>query len=188
MIILSWLALPARSTAAKNAEILVLRQEVAVLRRTTPKLRIGWSDRAVLAGAVPDAAQGVARTQDRYPGHTSAVASPHHHAQVDPTSTTGPSATTRRHRGADRPPGSGEPNLGRGPGPGRAAPARTPHRRAHASTILATDFFHVDCVMSLTAAVCPVRLSRHGRRSTANRNIKQRVTMYSLWCVVQSWD
>jgi hypothetical protein len=35
--VLSWLALLARSSASKNAEILVLRQEVAVLRRANPK-------------------------------------------------------------------------------------------------------------------------------------------------------
>ena len=48
---LSWLALlAARSSASKNAEILGLRQEVAVLRRLNPKPRLGWTDRAVLAG------------------------------------------------------------------------------------------------------------------------------------------
>ena len=47
--VLAWLALLARSSASKNAEILVLRQEVAVLRRTNPRPRIGWTDRAVLA-------------------------------------------------------------------------------------------------------------------------------------------
>ena len=47
--ILAWLSLPARSSASKNAKILVLRQEVAVLRRTNPKPRICWTDRAVLA-------------------------------------------------------------------------------------------------------------------------------------------
>jgi hypothetical protein len=48
-VLLSWLALSARSSASKNAEILILRQEVAVLRRGNPRPRIGWADRAVLA-------------------------------------------------------------------------------------------------------------------------------------------
>jgi putative transposase len=47
--LLSWLALSARSPASKNAEILILRHEVAVLRRGNPKPRTGWADRAVLA-------------------------------------------------------------------------------------------------------------------------------------------
>ena len=47
--LLSWLALSARSSASKNAEILTLRHEVAVLRRGNPKPRIDWADRAVLA-------------------------------------------------------------------------------------------------------------------------------------------
>jgi putative transposase len=47
--LLSWLALSARSSASKNAEILVLRHEVAVLRRGNPRPRIDWADRALLA-------------------------------------------------------------------------------------------------------------------------------------------
>jgi len=47
--VLSWLALLARSSASKDAEILVLRQEVAVLRRANPEPRLDWTDRAVLA-------------------------------------------------------------------------------------------------------------------------------------------
>ena len=47
--LLSWLALSARSSASKNAEVLILRHEVAVLRRGNPKPRIDWADRAVLA-------------------------------------------------------------------------------------------------------------------------------------------
>jgi hypothetical protein len=47
--LLSWLALLARSPASKNAEILILRHEVAVLRRGNPRPRIGWADRALLA-------------------------------------------------------------------------------------------------------------------------------------------
>ena len=48
-LLLSWLALPARSPAPENAEILILRHEVAVLRRGNPKPKIDWADRAVLA-------------------------------------------------------------------------------------------------------------------------------------------
>jgi hypothetical protein len=47
--VLSWLALLAGSDAAKDVEILVLRHEVAVLRRQVVRPRPDWADRAILA-------------------------------------------------------------------------------------------------------------------------------------------
>lgn len=45
----SWLALLARSERAKDAEILILRHQVAVLQRQIKTPRMSWADRAVLA-------------------------------------------------------------------------------------------------------------------------------------------
>jgi hypothetical protein len=47
--IFAWLVLLARSSAAKDVEILILRHEVAVLRRQITTPRPGWPDRALLA-------------------------------------------------------------------------------------------------------------------------------------------
>ena len=47
--VFGWLVLLGRSQASKNAEIMMLRHEVAVLRRQVTRPTPDWADRAVLA-------------------------------------------------------------------------------------------------------------------------------------------
>jgi putative transposase len=49
---LSWLMLLGRATSPKDIELLVLRHEVAVLRRTNPKLCLDWADRALFTALI----------------------------------------------------------------------------------------------------------------------------------------
>src|ERR687891_2698987 len=50
--LLSWLLLLGRASASKDMELLVLRHEVAVLRRTNPGPRLDWADRALFAALI----------------------------------------------------------------------------------------------------------------------------------------
>jgi putative transposase len=50
--LLSWLMLLGRATSSNNIELLVLRHEVAVLRRTNPRPRLDWADRALFAALI----------------------------------------------------------------------------------------------------------------------------------------
>src|SRR5512133_2409372 len=118
--VLSWLVLLARSDTAKDAEILMLRHEVAVLRRTNQRPTLTWIDRAFLS-----ALARLLPTQL----HRLRLVSPRTllrwHAQLVARRWTYP----RRHPG--RRAGPGEPKVGLSTHPRRTGQPRPPDRRGN---------------------------------------------------------
>ena len=50
--LLGWIVLRTRSDTTKEIEILVLRHQLAVLQRSTPRPRMSWTDRAMIAALI----------------------------------------------------------------------------------------------------------------------------------------
>jgi putative transposase len=189
--LLSWLALLARSDTAKDVEILILRHEVAVLRRTNTRPMLTWLDRAVLS-----ALSRLLPTPLRQLRLVSPRTLLRWHAQLVSRRWTYP------HRRSGRPPtappiralvlrmarenprwgyrriqgelvGLGHPvaastvwailkNAGLDPAPRRSGPTWRQFLSAQAHAILAIDFAHVDTVFLRRLYILVV--IEHGRR------------------------
>ena len=95
-----WLVLLSRSSASKDAELLVLRHEVAVLRRDPiPRPRLDWADRAILAALIRLLLGRPRMHRLVTPRHCPAVAPPPGHPEVD---LSGPDRTAAGQRQSPR--------------------------------------------------------------------------------------
>lgn len=107
--VFGWMVLLARSDAAKDAEILVLRHEVAVMRRQIARPGPDWAGHAVLA-ALARLLPGHHRTVTA--GHPSGLAAAPGQEEMDLSERAGPAAGPGRGLRAGGAPGSGESAVG----------------------------------------------------------------------------
>jgi transposase InsO family protein len=209
--VLSWLSLLARSDAAKDAEILVLRHEVAVLRRTNTRPAPTWLDRAMLSALsrlLPTRLRQLQlvspRTLLRW--HAQLVARrwtyPHRRSGRPPTAP--PIRTLVLRMARENPRWSyrriqGElvglghavaastvwkilKEAGLDPAPRRAGPTWRQFLSAQTHAILAVDFAHVDTVFLRRLYVLVV--IEHGRRRVHLAGITARPT--GAWVTQQA--
>ena len=173
--LLGWIVLRTRSDTTKDIEILVLRHQLAVLQRRTPRPRMSWTDRALIAaltrllpvrrrlGLLVTPAtilrwhrQLIARrwtTQPVRPGRPAIPAGLR--ALIVRLATENPTWGYRRIHGELA--GLGYQigastvwkilhTAGIDPSPRRAGPSWTEFLRAQAHAILACDLFHLDTI------------------------------------------
>jgi putative transposase len=81
--LVGWMVLHTRSDTSKDIEILVLRHQLAMLQRRTPRPGITWTDRALIAALTRLLPARRRRGAARHPGHHPALASPTRHPPLD---------------------------------------------------------------------------------------------------------
>ena len=168
-----------RTSSTKDVELLVLRHEVAVLRRTNPRPRLDWADRAVFAALIRRLPRALRRHRLVTPDTDPALAPPPRAQEVDLPEPARTATDQRRHRRAGRSGWRRRTRAGdtagsrascsssaTGSAPRRSAGSSQRHRippapvrhtdtswrqflRTQATSMLAVDFFHVDCAVTL---------------------------------------
>jgi putative transposase len=170
-----WMVLLARSAASKDAELLVLGHEVAVLRRQNPGPKRDWADRAVLAGlarllprplrmtrlVTPDTLlrwhRRLVRWHWTYPAKGRPPVDPQVAALIERMARENPGWGYQRIQGellglgirVSASTGRRVLKRLRVPPAPRSRSSWRQFLRTQASTMVACDFFHVDCVVTL---------------------------------------